>query len=205
MKKSIRRGVWAAPGTYRGIGQAMASTNRARKTNTKTNTRGSGQRGGRRRAKPKPDMNARWSILLFGIGVLVFALIVVPGASVWNWVRTNILFGVFGGVTMTEAAILCICFGLTMGAELLNTAIERLCDKQASGYDGMVRNAKDIAAAGVFVCAAACVAVGACIFIGNGVLAAAIKFLWYRLWLGMAVVVTVPFAVWFVFHFGRIQ
>lgn len=74
----------------------MASTNRARKTNTKTNTRGSGQRGGRRRAKPKPDMNARWSILLFGIGVLVFALIVVPGASVWNWVRTNILFGVFG-------------------------------------------------------------------------------------------------------------
>ena len=60
-----------------------------------------------------------------------------------------ILFGVFGGVSMTEAAILCICFGLTMGAELLNTAIERLCDKQASGYDGMVRNAKDIAAAGV--------------------------------------------------------
>ena len=57
-----------------------------------------------------------------------------------------ILFGVFGGVSMTEAAILCICFGLTMGAELLNTAIERLCDKQASGYDGMVRNAKDIAA-----------------------------------------------------------
>mgnify|MGYP000025455489 CR=1 FL=1 len=41
-------------------------------------------------------MNARWSILLFGIGVLVFALIVVPGASVWSWVRTNILFGVFG-------------------------------------------------------------------------------------------------------------
>ena len=116
-----------------------------------------------------------------------------------------ILFGVFGGVSMTEAAILCICFGLTMGAEQLKTAIERLCDKQASGYDGMVRNAKDIAAAGVFVCAAACVAVGACIFIGNGVLAAAIKFLWYRLWLGMAVVVTVPFAVWFVFHFGRIQ
>ena len=36
-----------------------------------------------------------------------------------------ILFGVFGGVSMTEAAILCICFGLTMGAELLNTAIRR--------------------------------------------------------------------------------
>ena len=44
---------------------------------------------GRRRAKPKPDMNARWSILLFGIGVLVFALIVVPGASVWNWAHEH--------------------------------------------------------------------------------------------------------------------
>lgn len=74
----------------------MASTNTSRKTGTKTNTRGSGRRGGRRRAKPKPDMNAKWSILLFGMGALVFALIVVPGASVWNWVRTNILFGVFG-------------------------------------------------------------------------------------------------------------
>ncbi len=80
-----------------------------------------------------------------------------------------------------------------MGAGLLNTAIERLLRKEATSgeqaYDGMVRNAKDIAAAGVFVCAAACVAVaGACIFIGNGVLAAAIKFcgtgcgLAWRLW-----------------------
>ena len=116
-----------------------------------------------------------------------------------------ILFGVFGGVSMTEAAILCICFGLTMGAELLNTAIERLCDKQASGYDGMVRNAKDIAAAGALWCAA-CSQRWARIFIGNGVYCGSyIKFLWYRLWLGMAVVVTVPFAIWFVFHFGRIQ
>ena len=79
------------------------------------------------------------------------------------------IFALLGEATAAEASILCVCFGLTMGAELMNTAIERLCDRQASGYDGFVRDAKDIAAAGVFVCAAACVAVGVCIFIGEGV------------------------------------
>ena len=57
---------------------------------------------------------------------------------------------VMGHVTSTEAAVLCLCFGLTMGAELMNTAVERLCDKTARGYDRMVRDAKDIAAAAVF-------------------------------------------------------
>ena len=59
---------------------------------------------------------------------------------------------VMGHVTSTEAAVLCLCFGLTMGAELMNTAVERLCDKTARGYDRMVRDAKDIAAESV--CAA---------------------------------------------------
>ena len=42
---------------------------------------------------------------------------------------------VMGHVTSTEAAVLCLCFGLTMGAELMNTAVERLCDKTARGYE----------------------------------------------------------------------
>ena len=109
---------------------------------------------------------------------------------------------VMGHVTSTEAAVLCLCFGLTMGAELMNTAVERLCDKTARGYDRMVRDAKDIAAAAVFVCAAACVAVGVCIFLMHGVLAAALRFLAARLWLAMVFLVTVPAAVWFVFFFG---
>lgn len=115
------------------------------------------------------------------------------------------IFALMGRASATEAAVLCICFGLTMGAELMNTAIERLCDRQASGYDGFVRNAKDIAAAGVFVCAAACAAVGVCIFIAKGVLAVAIQFLLMHLWAAMVLLVTVPIALWFIFHYGRIQ
>ena len=115
------------------------------------------------------------------------------------------VFALMGRATAAEAAVLCLCFGLTMGAELMNTAIERLCDRQASGYDGFVRNAKDIAAAGVFVCAAACVAVGVCVFLAEGVLLAALQYILAHLWIAMALVVTVPIALWFIFYYGRIQ
>ena len=101
--------------------------------------------------------------------------------------------------------MLCLCFGLTMGAELMNTAIERLCDRQASGYDGFVRNAKDIAAAGVFVCAAACVAVGVCIFLFEGVLFSALSWLLAHLWAAAVLLVSIPAALWFIFKYGRIQ
>ena len=36
------------------------------------------------------------------------------------------IFALLGEATAAEASILCVCFGLTMGAELMNTAIERL-------------------------------------------------------------------------------
>lgn len=115
------------------------------------------------------------------------------------------VFALIGRATAAEAAILCVCFGLTMGAELMNTAIERLCDRQASGYDGFVRDAKDIAAAGVFVCATACAAVGVCVFIGEGVLQNALRYIFAHLWIAMALLVTVPVALWFIFQYGRIQ
>ena len=115
------------------------------------------------------------------------------------------VFALMGRATAAEAAVLCLCFGLTMGAELMNTAIERLCDRQASGYDGFVRNAKDIAAAGVFVCAAACVAVGVCIFLFERVLFSALSWLLAHLWAAAVLLVSIPAALWFIFKYGRIQ
>ena len=115
------------------------------------------------------------------------------------------VFALMGRATAAEAAVLCLCFGLTMGAELMNTAIERLCDRQASGYDGFVRNAKDIAAAGVFVCAAACIAVGVCIFLFEGVLFSALSWLLAHLWAAAVLLVSIPAALWFIFKYGRIQ
>ena len=114
-------------------------------------------------------------------------------------------FALMGRAGAVQGAILCVCFGLTMGAELMNTAIERLCDTQAPGDDGMVRNAKDIAAAGVFVCAAACVAIGLCLFLGGGILPRALDYIAAHWWTAAALAVSVPFAAWFIFKYGRLQ
>ena len=71
----------------------------AKKTTTKgKNTRAGAVRGakGAKGAKQAPECAQEWSILLFGAAVLVLALVFVQGASAWAWVRTHVLFGVFG-------------------------------------------------------------------------------------------------------------
>ncbi|MDL2219833.1 DNA translocase FtsK [Ruminococcaceae bacterium OttesenSCG-928-O06] len=45
---------------------------------------------------PKGDMDRRWAILLFGVGLFLAALAVIPGESGWAWLRSNLLFGTFG-------------------------------------------------------------------------------------------------------------
>ncbi len=92
----------SAPGTYRGSESGMASRNGTRparpaqKKKTASSAKKTAPAHARKKTRAKPDINEKWSILIFGIGILLCALIAVPGASVWSWVRVNILFGVFG-------------------------------------------------------------------------------------------------------------
>lgn len=60
--------------------------------------KGKTTKGGAKARRPvkKSDIDPRWSILLFGLGLLVAALSFVPGESGWAWMRENILFGAFG-------------------------------------------------------------------------------------------------------------
>ncbi len=95
----------------------MASSSRSGKNKT-VQTRGAQGRSGKRPSKGKHAKKARpnvgASIALFGVGALVLALIAVPGASVWHWVRANLLFGVFGvGSYVLAAALLYlgVCVG----------------------------------------------------------------------------------------------
>ncbi|MCL2003624.1 MAG: diacylglycerol kinase [Oscillospiraceae bacterium] len=53
---------------------------------------------------------------------------------------------------------LMLACGLVIGAELINTALERLCDGLEPGRSEVVRNVKDLAAGAVLVCAAAAAA-----------------------------------------------
>ncbi len=66
------------------------------------------------------------------------------------------------GVTGPRLGLLVMCIGAVLGAEIMNTAIERMCDFVAElhglGHDRRIRDIKDLAAAAVLV-----VAVGAAI------------------------------------------
>ncbi len=111
------------------------------------------------------------------------------------------LFAVLGQLSAVKCAVLALCFGVMMGAELMNTAIEYLCDWQTSGYDRTVRDAKDIAAAAVFVCAVACAVIGLIFFMPVATVIA--EKLWAHKVLLTALVLSVPCTLGFIFGFGR--
>ena len=111
------------------------------------------------------------------------------------------LFAILGRLDAVRCAILCLCFASMMSAELLNTALERLCDRQVVGYDKLVREAKDIAAAAVVVCAGFCVIVGGLFFLKEGALWTALHVLSTHPWAGVLPALLLPSALLFIFRF----
>jgi diacylglycerol kinase len=75
--------------------------------------------------------------------------------------------GIFTGLSPIEWAIFAGMAGLVMYAEATNTALEAIVDLASPTYHPLARIAKDVAAAGVLMCAAAAVAVGALIFLSH--------------------------------------
>ena len=73
-------------------------------------------------------------------------------------------FSLFFQLSRVEYAFLFLTFALVMMAEMVNTAIERLCDKTAKEYHPLIKHAKDMAAGAVLVCAVFAVGVAVCLF-----------------------------------------
>jgi len=63
-----------------------------------------------------------------------------------------------------EWGTIALACGLVIGAELINTALERLCDGLEPGHSLVVKTVKDLAAGAVFICAIAAVCVAVFIF-----------------------------------------
>jgi diacylglycerol kinase (ATP) len=76
--------------------------------------------------------------------------------------------GIWRGLAPWGWAAVCICFGLVLGAELCNTAVERLCDIVQPERDERVGRVKDIAAGAVLVCAMVSAAVAVVVFWAGG-------------------------------------
>lgn len=68
-------------------------------------------------------------------------------------------------VSPGEWLALILAIALVLAAEALNTAIEHVVDIASPEWSPLARDAKDVAAAGVLICALGAVAVGLIVFV----------------------------------------
>jgi len=73
--------------------------------------------------------------------------------------------GLYFGIQPQEWALIWICIGMVLAAELVNTAIEMLTDKLWPERNPKAGHVKDLAAAAVLVCALVSLVTAACIFV----------------------------------------
>ncbi|MDL2273746.1 diacylglycerol kinase family protein [Oscillospiraceae bacterium OttesenSCG-928-G22] len=92
-------------------------------------------------------------------------------------------------------AALFLCFGLVLFAELINSALERICDAVTKDRHPMIKNAKDMAAGAVLVSAIAATGIAALVFLR----AEARETIWQNLratpFVPIALALSVPLAV----------
>lgn len=69
------------------------------------------------------------------------------------------------GLSSLEWALVVLCIALVLGMEMLNTAIEKTCDRITREKDDYVRYVKDVAAGAVLWVSTGTAVVGAIIFI----------------------------------------
>lgn len=76
-----------------------------------------------------------------------------------------VMAGLYCGVSATEWMLLLICTAAVLSLELMNTALEKLCDLASPGLHPLAGAAKDLAAAAVLVFSIVSAIVAAMIFI----------------------------------------
>ena len=75
-----------------------------------------------------------------------------------------IALAVFFKINQIEWMIILLCIAAVLSSELLNTAIERICDRITKDRDPLIGNAKDLAAGSVLIISAITLIIGAIIF-----------------------------------------
>lgn len=77
--------------------------------------------------KPAADLAPEWSIFIFGVAVVVLALVFVKGASVWAWIRSNVIFGVFGvGAYVLGPILIYLALRVVVGLPIIKKSIKFL-------------------------------------------------------------------------------
>lgn len=68
-------------------------------------------------------------------------------------------------ISNTEWLVICILIALVFSLEIINSAIENICDYISPQWNGVIKKVKDLAAAAVFVSSVISVICGAIIFL----------------------------------------
>lgn len=78
-----------------------------------------------------------------------------------------LIFGMMAHISVTHWCVVLICCMVVISLELLNTAMESLCDKLTSKSNPLIRHAKDAAAGAVLIAAIGSLAVAIVILAGT--------------------------------------
>lgn len=76
-----------------------------------------------------------------------------------------VIAGVYFGIAIMEWCILFLCMGLVISFEMLNHALETLCDVVHEAHHPLIKTVKDVAAAAVLCSAITSAMIGLVIFI----------------------------------------
>lgn len=76
-----------------------------------------------------------------------------------------LVLGLFFDISLVEWCIVVVCFGLVLGGECFNSALEAIVDLASPDVHELARIAKDAAAGGVLLFSIASFIVGALIFL----------------------------------------
>lgn len=112
------------------------------------------------------------------------------------------LLGFMSKLSLTEWAIITLTVAMVFCAELINTAIEKLCDIYTTKHNPLIGKVKDIAAGAVLVVSVAAVCVALAVFVFSGNLQDAVHRLLRHPWLFIPLGVCAVFSVLFIIFGG---
>ena len=110
-----------------------------------------------------------------------------------------IFFAIIGHASPAQIAALCACIALVLTAEIINTAIELLCDRVTEEFDEKIGRIKDISAAAVLVCSFLSALGGLFIFLSSDVFFKVFDVFFTYPWVLISFLISIPLALIFIF------
>ena len=114
-----------------------------------------------------------------------------------------IAFSLIGRVGVETFLKFLLCFGAVFSSELINTAIELVCDTITTEYNENIKKIKDISAGAVLVVAIFSAILGLCVFLSKEALfTIGETFMRFPI-VPIAVFLSLPLSIWFII--GRVK